>query len=476
MSLRELAKRRLPYPAKQGLKYIYGAMPPRFHYGKIFWKTYDFLKESQWWSREKLEEYQIQQLEKLLHHAYKNVPYYRRVFDERDLKPENIQDFGDLRKLPYLTKEIIQENLSDLIARNYPKSRLQYVTTGGSTGIPLGFYWERDVTDLKEWAFVITLWSRVGFELGNRCLVLRGNIVRSANKGKFWEYDPLKKDLIISAYHMTDELLPNYIMKIREFRPDFIQAYPSAITILARFMKDNDIKPFPTVKAVLCASENLYSWQRELLEEVMKCRVWSFYGHAERAALAAECEYSTYYHVFPEYGYLELIGNDGNEATKDGETAEIVATGFNNFATPFIRYKTMDLGVFSSKKCQCGRQYQLLERIEGRLQELIVTRTGRLISMTAINMHSDVFDNIKQFQFYQDKKGEVIFNVVKKNTYTGKDTEYIKRELYKKLGDDMKLEIRFLDHIPRTKSGKYRFLIQKLPIEFGENDKFRKNF
>lgn len=476
MNLRELAKRHLPYPAKRGLKYIYGAIPPRFHYGHLFWETYNFLQESQWWSREKLEEYQMQQLRRILYHAYESVPYYRRVFEERGLKPKDIQDFDDLRKLPYLTKAIIQENLPDLIARNHPKSRLQYVTTGGSTGIPLGFYWERGVTDSKEHAFITTLWNRVRFKIGDRCVILRGDVVQLACKGKFWEYDPLKKNLILSSYHMTDEILPNYIGKIRKFRPDFIQAYPSAITILARFMKKDNIEPFPTVKAVLCASENLYPWQRELLEEVMKCRVWSFYGHAERAALAGECEYSTYYHISPEYGYLELIGNDGNKTTKDGETGEIVATGFNNFATPFIRYKTMDLGVFSSKKCQCGRQHQLLERIEGRLQELIVTRTGRLISMTAINMHSDVFDNIKQFQFYQDKKGEVIFNVVKKNTYTGKDTEYIKRELYKKLGDDMKLEIRFLDHIPRTKSGKYRFLIQKLPIEFGENDKFRKNF
>jgi len=102
-----------------------------------FLKWYNFLQESQWWSKEKLEEYQIQQLSKLLNHAYKNVPYYRRVFDERGLKPKDIQDFKDLQKLPYLTKEIIQDNLPNLVARNYPRSKLRYATTGGSTGIPM---------------------------------------------------------------------------------------------------------------------------------------------------------------------------------------------------------------------------------------------------------------------------------------------------------------------------------------------------
>jgi len=86
----------LPYPIKQGAKYIYGVIPPRFRYSKIFWDTYSFLQESQWWSKEKLEEYQMQQLEKLLNHAYNNVPYYKKVFDERGLKPKDIQDFDDL--------------------------------------------------------------------------------------------------------------------------------------------------------------------------------------------------------------------------------------------------------------------------------------------------------------------------------------------------------------------------------------------
>jgi len=467
MSVRGLVKR-LPYPVKQGLKYAYGSLPPRIRYGKAFWETYNFLQESQWWSREKLEEYQMQQLSKLLQHAYENVPYYRKVFDERSLKPRDIQDFSDLRKLPYLTKAIIQENLPELVARNYPKSKLQYVTTGGSTGIPLGFYHERGVSTAKEWAFMLTQWNRVGFKMGSRCVVLRGNVVSSASKGKFWEYNQASKNLVLSSYHMADSLLPKYIEKIHGFKPDFIQAYPSAITILARHMKEHNVEPFPSVKALLCGSENLYPWQRELLEGVFKCRVYSWYGHAEQAVLAGECEKSTHYHIFPEYGVVELVGNNGVVVAGDGESGEVVATGLNNFICPLIRYRTMDLAIPLDSKCACGRNYPLLERVEGRLQELIITETGRLISMTAINMHSDVFDNVKQFQFYQEKRGEVIFRIVKKEGYSNQDTEYIRNELYKKLGDDVNLVIQFVEHIPRTQSGKYRFLIQKLPIEFGE--------
>jgi len=95
----------LPYPLKQGLKYVYGAIPLPIRYGKVFRETYAFLQESQWWSRERLEEYQLQKLSKLLYHAYENVPYYRKVFDERGLKPTDIRDFKDLQMLPYLMND-----------------------------------------------------------------------------------------------------------------------------------------------------------------------------------------------------------------------------------------------------------------------------------------------------------------------------------------------------------------------------------
>jgi len=73
MNTKDLAKN-LHYPLKQGLKYVYGAIHIPILYGMVFRETYAFLQESQWWSRERLEEYQLQQLSKLLHHAYENVP------------------------------------------------------------------------------------------------------------------------------------------------------------------------------------------------------------------------------------------------------------------------------------------------------------------------------------------------------------------------------------------------------------------
>jgi phenylacetate-CoA ligase len=109
MNIKRL-KKKIPYPMKQGLKYLYGVLPLSLRYGREFSKTYAFLQKSQWWNKEQLENYQMRELEKLLNHAYENVPYYRKIFDERRLKPNNIQSLDDLKNC-HIYPRILSEKI-----------------------------------------------------------------------------------------------------------------------------------------------------------------------------------------------------------------------------------------------------------------------------------------------------------------------------------------------------------------------------
>jgi phenylacetate-CoA ligase len=430
--------------------------------------TYNFLKISQWWNREQIEKYQMDQISKLLSHAYNNVPYYKNLFDEIHLAPGDVRNFQDFKKIPFITKEIIRENLYDLKAINYPEDSFEYVTTGGSTGVPLGLYYQRGVSRAIEWAFMKSLWDRVGYRFRDKCVVLRGNAVKSEIRDKSWDYSLFGRWLILSSFNMDADNLPNYVEVIRKFEPKFIQAYPSAITILAKFMKENDIKPFPTVKAILCGSENMYEWQRELLEKTFQCRIYSWYGHTEMAVLAGECEFSSYYHLFPEYGYTEIVGEDGDVLRNGPKVGEIVATSFNNFSFPLIRYRTMDLAVPTDVFCSCGRKCRLLERVEGRMQDLIVTKDNRLITLTALifSQHFEAFSKIRQMQLHQKEKGELIVKIVRNKDYSDIDVEEILTKMKNVCGcNGLNICFDYVDFIPRTRQGKYRFLIQELQIE-----------
>jgi phenylacetate-CoA ligase len=436
-------------------------MPSSYRYGKAFWDTYNFLQESQWWSREKLEVYQMQQLEKLLRHAYENVPYYRRVFDERGLQPKDIQSTDDLRKLPYLTKEIIRKNFDRLLAKNFPKRDLKLLRTSGSTAIPLSFYIEKRITASLENAFIETLWNRVGYHSKYK----RVNITweQLNKKNSWWEYNPASKILMLSPSQMNDENLYNYVKKIEEFEPIAIQAIPSTIMLLANFMLRNNVPPFSSVKAILLGSEMLYPWQRKKITKAFNSRIFSLYGQNEKVILAGECEQSTEYHIFSEYGITELISQSGDRIKQTGERTKLVGTGFNNYVMPFIRYETNDIAILSNKKCSCGRNYLLIEKIEGRNQEYIVLKNGTLVPLLSLPFSSFLLD-VKQFQFYQETAGEVILKIVKMPSYNDNNTEYILKGLSEGL-NNIKIDLKFVNEIPRTERGKYMYMIQNIPIK-----------
>jgi phenylacetate-CoA ligase len=466
MNARNIVKN-LPYPIKQGGKYIYGAIPLPIRYGKVFRGMYDFLQESQWWSREQLEEYQFMQLEKLLNHAYENVPYYRRVFKKRGLKPKDIQTFSDLRKLPYLTKKNVKENLPDLIATNYPISRLQYVTTGGSSGTPMGLYWEKGLSEAKEWAFVWRQWNWAGHKFSQRSLVLRSNVVGRYKNGKrqWWEYDPRNNSLTLSAFDMTEENLFLYVEKIRKYKPRIIMGYASNIFLLVNFLRRQNLR-INKIKAILTTSENLYPYQRKIIEEYLETKIYDHYGNTERNALVMECERGSY-HIIPEYGIIELIGENDKEIINNGLKGELVATGFN-YVMPFIRYKTEDIAVNSEQTCSCGRKFPLLKRIEGRLQEFIVAKNGDLISLgpAVFGIHSSEWTKVNEIQIVQKKKGELLINIVKDPSFSDKE---VKEHIFNLCGErferQFEFDVAFVGEISRTSRGKYRYLDQRLEIK-----------
>ena len=473
MNIREFMSK-LPYPIEYTAKYLYGAIPIRFRFGGVFWETYNFLQESQWWSKKELEEYQLLQLRKLLHHAYKNVPYYRRLFDERGIEPYEFKDLKDLRKIPYLTKDIIRNNLPDLVAINYPKSKLESVMTGGTTGIPLMFYQEKGVSNSREYAFIFSLWERVGFNIGDKRVIIRGVVHKKIRGKKFWEYNPVDRTLVLSSLNMTDEFLLEYVSIIREFQPDFLHVYPSVITILAKFMKKRNIKLFKNLKAILCSSENLYQWQRNLLEEIFQCRVFSWYGHAEKVVLAGECELNTDYHISPEYGITEIVDKKNNLVSKENDLGEIVATGFNNYVLPFIRYKTEDLAVYSGQSCNCGRAHTLLKRVVGRKQEYFVDKNGSLITFIWADKPLWNFrEEIKTYQYVQDVPGKVLLRIAVHSKFLPSDIEIIKKN-FLDLYTNFDIEIEFVEGITKTRNGKIKYLIQNVPIkDFSTNNDFR---
>lgn len=456
---------------EKSVDWIKALVPFEWRYNPEFSQFKKFLDESQYWSREKLDEYQFIQTKKLLEYAEKNIPWYQKKFAEYGVSSKDFVNLQDIKKFPLVTKEEIRDNLDQFISKEFSKLKLMYVTTGGSTAIPFGFYQPSSLEKI-DLAFFDHHWGWVGCKLTDTSVVLRGEFV--GNENKLFDYKPSKREWRFSTYYLNEKTFDQYFKKLNEIKPVFIQAYPSAAELFAQFMREKNLKLSFKLKAIMLGSENIYDEQIDLIEKTFDAKVHTWYGQAERVSLAPWSKNSRLFHIFPQYGLTELLDSSDNEVTNEDETGEIVATGFYNFAMPFIRYRTMDLATHTNQKSPDGFNYRLFKRIEGRLQELIVTSSGRLISMTAINMHDETFDNVRQFQFYQDTPGKVTLKILPNEKFSERDLNRIYDSIKFKLGDDTELEIKIVDSIPRTKSGKLRFLDQKLEIKnWSRIDKIR---
>ena len=448
---------------RDAIKRLAIVFPFSWRQGRGYRQWRRFLKQAEHWPRERIEAWQLQKLQAIVRYAFDHTEGYRKLYQSAGVSPEDVRSLADIRHLPFTTKQLFQEQLEAFSVR---RASRRYVTTGGSTGIPFGFYSARENLAIES-AFMHAGWSRFGWKPGVRSATLRGGFVGTPER--IWRYDAYRRELNLSSYHLTEKTLPAYIEALHRWKPPILQAYPSSLNLLCDLLRDAKLTAAVSFDLILLGSENVYDWQLEKFERTFPgAKLCSWYGHAEITILAPWCERRRAFHAWPFYGITEILGPD-NASVADGQQGELVGTSFHNYTTPFIRYRTMDLATRGGSSCEhCGRNFQVLDRIMGRLHEVIVTPTGRYISMTAINMHGPLFDELRQFQFLQEEPGRVIFKYVAKRPLSPEHVETIRQALMEKLGDEMQLSLVAVDSIPRTGAGKYRFLDQRLPIKYGD--------
>ncbi len=455
---------RLPPGGRQMLRAVAGIVPPPWRQRPDYRHWRRFLDGAQRWAPEQIEAWQVERLREIVRWAIANTDGYRELYAQAGIQADDLRSTRDVRHLPFTTKELFRDNLKAFTHRSMAG---RYVTTGGSTGIPFGFY-EAPETGRLENAFMQTGWSWTGWRLGRPSAVLRGAFV--GTEQDFQQFDPYHRELFLSSYFLTAKNVGAYLEAIRARGIRVLQAYPSSLNLLCDLIRDGGLDGRLELDVIFLGSENVYPWQLEKAEKIFpRARLFAWYGHCEKAVLAPWCEKSRRFHVWPYYGLGEVVRPDG-AACDEGDEGEIIGTSFHQRITPFIRYRTLDRAVRGPAGCpDCGRAFLTLTQIAGRAHEVIVTRGGRYISMTAINMHDDIFDPVRQFQFLQEQPGQVIFQFVPKDGRLSEAAAArIRQGLEAKLGPDVELGLRAVESIPRTRTGKFRFLDQRLPIQYGD--------
>lgn len=451
-----------PAPAKRLLGAALSKVPLQCLLGGDFRRWYRLAKEADQWDAERIREYQIARLRRILALAYEKTEYYRETFRAVGFQPGDLKSVQDLEHLPTIDKATVRENWQRMLTRPVTESDVDLVTTGGTSGEPMRFYMSSS-RHAPEFGHLTACWSRVGYRPGDVIAVLRGRVITRPTGGMYHQYDPLMRHHYYSTFHMSPADLHAYLNHISTVQPKYLHAYPSSLFALLEFAASERLALPKSIRAALLESEPLFPHQDALFRNRMNIRTFSCYGHSEKLVMAAQCESSDEYHVAPAYGCCEVVNQEG-KAVAAGDSGELTGTGFINEVMPFIRYRTGDMVIRGLDKCAaCGRQHMLLREIQGRWgKEFLVCRDGRtLISMTSLNLHDDTFDGITRFQFQQNEPGKAVLKLVAANTRAAKDVSKFRRHFEPKLGHAIDLDVRFVDDIPLTRMGKQPMIDQR---------------
>jgi glycosyltransferase involved in cell wall biosynthesis len=214
------------------------------------------------------------------------------------------------------------------------------------------------------------------------------------------------------------------------------------------------------MRVAIANAEPIYAYQREEIGAAFQCPVRETYGMAEMVAAASECAEGSL-HGWPDVGVAEVLHDEADEPVGPGESGRLVATGLVNRAMPLIRYGVGDRARFApdSRRCACGRGLPILEQIEGRSDDVVITPDGRRVGRFDPVFKADF--PIREAQIVQEAPDRLVVRVVPAPGYLPEHAEDLRHRVRMRVGDSVAVTVESVDRIPRTRAGKFRAVVRR---------------
>ena len=418
------------------------------------------LKAQQYWSNEKINALQTAKLTTLVAHAYTTSAWYKKVIDTIGLNLNKPFSLDDLARFPVTTKFDIRENTRAFISSKYNPDAMPKAKTGGSTGVSLNLLFDEHCQKLRNGAQIFAD-SFSGWKPGVRVAAIWGNPpIAKTIKQKVRAF-LLDRMIYLDTMDLNATSMGNFVTRWRQFKPEMIFGHSHSIYIFAKYLTEQgitDLRP----RGIVATSMMLLDHERDAIEQAFQCKVSNRYGCEEVGLIAVECEKHQGMHINSSHIILECL-DEHNQPVAPGQAGKLVITDLNNFGMPLIRYRVEDVGVLSTRKCSCGRNTPLLERLEGRVADFLKKPGGgQVAGVSLVERTLTKIPGIEQMQLVQEQLHEILINRVKGPEYTPNTDIQLIAEFREVFDESVNLVIRDVDKIPQEKSGKYRFSICKI--------------
>ena len=399
-------------------------------------------------------------------HATQHVPYFHDLGLPVSESAEPTEVFSALKQWPLLTKDIIRREDLNMRAMNIDASRFIPNATSGSTGESLRFFLDAHSKNFRA-ASTYRFFKWCGIKPTDRRAQLWGARFDEphgsgpTNTLKRW----LHPELFLSSYEMSEQDMRRYLSMLQRFRPHLLISYPSPLERFSRYCADQGVR-LDSLRAIITSAEQLHEHQRVTIEHSFGTRIFNRYGSREFGNIAQECPQHHGLHVAADSFFVEVLDDDGKDCPP-GVIGHIVITDLRNEAMPFIRYRTGDLGTWSSRQCSCGITLPMLETLEGRTLDLVRGPEGHVISGTFWpQILKQACPAIRNFQIHQKTVQAIQIDLLMepKRKLTQSELEHI----LAKVGEyapGLEVGIDYVDGFISTPSGKHRMVISELPSE-----------
>ena len=456
------AYHRLPPWSRTCVASVRGLYLRAWRYGPETDRLVSRALEREHWSPREWDEWRSARLTMVLRRAAEHVPYYRALWRDRRLAGDR-PAIEALHSWPVLRKDSLRSDPAAFVADDRSRRDMFHDHTSGTTGKPLDIWLPR--ATVREWYALFEARARnwYGVSRRDRWAILGGQLVSpvAARQPPFWVWNAALHQLYMSSYHLAPDLVGHYVDALRRYRVRYILGYTSALHALARHILDAAASP-PELAVVITNAEPVLPSQREAIERAFRCPLRETYGLAEGVTAASECEHGSL-HLWPEAGVVEILSDSGG-VVADGESGRIVCTSLLNPDMPLVRYDTGDRGAIapSPTHCRCGRTLPIVAAIDGRADDVLITRDGRRVGRL-----DPVFKSalpILEAQIIQESLESVRVKFVPAAGWRPEHGEAIARRVRDRMGD-VAVVLEPVASIPRSANGKFRAVINLLTLD-----------
>lgn len=426
------------------------------------------LEESQWLSRETLEQLQLQKLTQLLRTAAKHSPWHSERIRAAGLDiAEGCTPVtsDELRRLPAMTRQDARANIDHLRWGGVPGGASRY-NTGGSTGEPLIFYFGRwrQASDAAGRMRARRWW---GVDVGDREVYVWGAPAKLNKIDRIKTIrDRVLNQLVLNAFAMSVANMDTYLDAVQAFRPKCIYGYASSVALLAARARARGKRlQLPELRVVCTTGEPLYPHQRKLIAEVFGVPAANEFGSRDIGFTAHETPQGQML-LMSESIVLEVLDSLGRPVAP-GELGEAVITALCSEAQPFIRYRTGDMVRASAAGCREGRGLHVLSEVVGRATDFVVRPDGVIMHALAVIYVLRAVEGISEFKVVQHTLRDVDVQLVPDALWSDTRHKEVMAGLADRLGPEVRINIRLVEAIPPEASGKYRYVVSHVALEHG---------